>query len=40
MNTTKATRKNTRRAVSLDMKMSRQRKVLLGKVVFNLTLTA
>lgn len=39
MNTTKATRKNTRRAESLGMKMSRQRKVLLGKVDFNLILT-
>lgn len=40
MNATKVTRKNTRRAVSLGMKMSRQRKGLLGKAGFNLTLTA
>ena len=36
----KVLRKNTRQAESLDMKMSRQRKGLLGKAGFNLTLTA
>ena len=40
MNTMKVTRKNTRQAESLGMKMNNQRKVLLGKTGFNLTLTA
>ena len=38
MNTTKATIKNTRQAESLGMKMNRQRKGLLGKASFSLTL--
>ena len=38
--TKKVTRKNTRQAESLGMKMNNQRKVLLGKAGFNLTLTA
>jgi len=40
MNTTKALRKNIGQTVNLGMKMSRQRKELLGKAGFNLILTA
>ena len=40
MNTTKVLRKNIGRTVSLGMKMSKQRKVLLGKAGYNLILIA